>query len=381
MATDRNGRHNVLFIPTWYPSAENPTAGTFVREHARAVSLYDDVTVLYVKPLPLSSGRARFSWHEEFDENIRTIRVALPRIAVVGYTLGVLEAYRRLVRRGYRPDIIHAHVFLAGAPAALLGKVYRTPVVVTEHYTGFPRRTISWVRVWQARLAFILADKVMPVSASLQRAIQAYGIKAKFQVVPNAVDTALFSPSPGRGRRSTKRLLFVGLLDPSHKKGIPTLLRALSELRQQREDWQLDIVGDGPARPGYEMASRELGIGDKVVFHGLKAKSEVATFMNDSDVFVLPSVWENAPCVLAEAAASGLPIVSTLTGGIPEMVDEDSGVLVPPEDAPQLAAALERVIGSISEYDTERIARKAQRYSYESVGGAIHGVYGEYARR
>lgn len=374
-------RYKVLFIPAWYPSAENPMAGTFVREHARAVSLFDDVTVLYVQPVSPFHGRDRLSWRKEVDEGILTVRLRVPHIKAISYTLAVIVGYLGLTRRGYRPHVIHAHEYLAGVPAVLIGKLHRIPVVVTEHFTGFPRRTLSKGRALQAHFAFRCANTVMPVSRSLKRAIEAYGIRARFNVVPNAVDVDLFRPdSTPAGNSAPKRLLFVGLLDPSHKKGVPYLLHALAELRRLRDDWRLDLVGDGPARAQYESMARDLGVADKIAFHGFKSKTEVADFMQTADFFVLPSLWENLPVVLIEAMASGLPIVSTVAGGIPEMIDEETGILVQPRDSSALSAALDRIIESLDEYDRELIAKKARRYSHESVGKAIHSIYRECVR-
>ncbi len=79
--------------------------------------------------------------------------------------------------------------------------------------------------------------------------------------------------------------------------------------------------------------------------------------------------------------ASGLPIVSTTTGGIPEMIDGETGILVPPGDATELAAALERMIESLDEYDRGLIMRKARQYSHESVGKSIHSIYEGCIRR
>jgi glycosyltransferase involved in cell wall biosynthesis len=81
------------------------------------------------------------------------------------------------------------------------------------------------------------------------------------------------------------------------------------------------------------------------------------------------------PCVLLEAMASGLPIVSTRTGGIPEIVDQESGVLVPPGDSNSLAEALLEMIESLARFDRAAISKKAERYRPEAVGRLIHSVY------
>jgi glycosyltransferase involved in cell wall biosynthesis len=99
-------------------------------------------------------------------------------------------------------------------------------------------------------VAFRWADMVLPVSEALRAAIEHYGIRARFHVVPNVVDTALFAPAPNCRRDIVrKRIVFVGQLVPA--KGVPGLLQALSRLGQRRRDWHLDIVGEGAAG-GYE---------------------------------------------------------------------------------------------------------------------------------
>lgn len=358
--------------------------GVFVREHAKAVRLYDEVVVLHCAGP--KAGLKRSWWMEQetnkdLTEDLPTYRVMsrpspIPKTWYFFYLLSVWRAFRRIVTQGFRPDIIHAHVYTAGVPAVLIGKLYHIPVVITEQSTEFPRKLLRGSAVWRARLAFQWADIVMPVSGSLKAAIEDYGIRARFRLVPNVVDTHLFHPGrSSNARNQLKHLLVVSLLDSSHKKGIPHLIKALSKLRDQREDWHLDIVGDGPARDGYEELSADLGITDKVTFHGLKSKPEVAHFMRRADLFVLPSLWENLPCVLLESMASGLPMVSTRTGGTPEIVSQDVGILVPPGDELQLSKAINQMLGSLDKYDRHLIAQKASRYSHNSVGLAYHSLY------
>jgi len=115
---------------------------------------------------------------------------------------------------------------------------------------------------------------------------------------------------------------------------------------------------------------------DVVRFHGLKTKPEVAEFMRKADVFVLPSEWENLPCVIIEAMTSGLPIVATSVGGIPEMVDDKMGLLVPPRDSEKLMQALHHMLDTVLNYPRESIAARARaRYSYESVGEKLTELY------
>lgn len=380
------GRLRVLFVTSWYPTKDQPVAGVFVREHAKAVQLYDDVTVLHLAGWDPNLASC---WHLEREtdrnltEGIPSYRVLyrrspVPNTSYVMYLWSCIRAFRYLVGEVGRPDIIHAHIYTAGVPAGLIGRLHGIPMVITEHTSGFPRKTIEGLDAWKARLAFRWADVVMPVSVFLRRAIEELRVRARFEVIPNVVDTSLFHPScSSRLGTHPTRLLFVGLLSDSHIKGVPYLLKALAQLKEQHSDWHLDIVGDGPARVGYEDLVADLGLTDKVTFHGLKSKREVAEFMRKADIFVLSSLLENLPCVLIEAQATGLPIIATHVGGIPEIVDEETGILVPPGDADSLAKAIALLLQFVDDFDRQAIAHKALRYSYSSVGQRIHRVYSQ----
>jgi glycosyltransferase involved in cell wall biosynthesis len=100
--------------------------------------------------------------------------------------------------------------------------------------------------------------------------------------------------------------------------------------------------------------------------------------MRKADVFVLSSEWENLPCVLIEAMASGLPVVATNVGGIPEIMNDEVGMLVPPKDARALAQTLSNVLGHLDKYQGEKIACQAKRrFSYEAIGQLVHSLYKE----
>ena len=382
-------RLKVLFVTSSYPSRHSPVRGVFVREHARAVRLFDEVVVLHHVGLDRNI-EGLVCLERESDETltagIDTYRVRyrpgpIPRSTYLIYLFSMFHALKCIVRAGFRPDVIHAHFHRVSLPAVIVGRVYNLPVTITEHSSAFPRGLLHSRDIREARLAFRLARVVMPVRKALQKGIEQYGIKARFQLVPNVVDLNTFSPgvSP-RCEGDPRRLLTVALLDSGHLKGIPYLIQALRLLRQHREDWHFELVGDGPARPEYEALVSRMALADKVTFHGLCSKAMVAEHMRQADIFVLPSLWENSPCVLIEAMASGLPIVATNVGGIPEIVDDDIGLLVPPGDVDSLAMGLRRVLETLGGYDRAAIAERARQYSPEVVGRTLHSVYEECIR-
>jgi glycosyltransferase involved in cell wall biosynthesis len=376
----------ILVLTPWYPAPGHPYLGIFVREHVKAARLAGHELVV----LDLRGGPARRGglWHleEELDpaltEGITTYHVRQRSLPIPGsraliYFWSAIRASRQIRSRGFRPDVIHAHVYVAGIPGVIVGRRFGVPVVITEHSTLFALRKIGRVMAWLTRRAFGRAASVMPVCVFLQRAIEAYGVKARFQLVPNAVDTTVFHPAPSKARRrGPRRLIFVGNLERTEHKGFPTLLKALTLLSERRTDWTLDVVGEGPSRPAYEDRVAASPLSKAIAFHGSRSKREIAEMMRASDVFVMPSRFENQPCVIIEAMASGLPVVSTAVGGIPEMVSDGDGILVPPRDPAALADALDRVLADPGSYDGREIAaRAAARYGLAAVGSLLDQTY------
>jgi len=365
-------RLKLLVVPKWYPWPDRPVFGAFCREHARALGTKHDVVVLASLATPRPDF-AIFRLEDAMEDGIRTLRVRyrrpLLRPAAMGcQLLGMLAAWRRLRRAGWRPDIVHAHVFEAAPPAFVLARLSRTPVVITEHYTGFQRGLVTGYDRSLAKWAFEHADLVAPVSEELAGHLRELAPGAKLEVVPNVVDTETFAPGGTPRGASDKRLLNVAAL--AEKKGHRYLLEALRDI----PDTTLDIVGDGELRRDLEHQANALELSDRVRFLGERPKQEVAELMRKADLFVLPSLAENLPVVLIEAQASGLPAVATRVGGVPELVDEAAGALVPPADPPALAEAIHTTLAR--DFEGPALAARARdRYSYDAICDRWTAIY------
>lgn len=387
-ARDKSKRLKILHIAGWYPSRENPAAGVFVREHVKAAALYTNVKVLHCAGPASLGGRI---WHmvEEADyaltEGIHTYRVwwRYSPTAGISRLLSVwagMRAVDRVVASGFRPDVIHAHVFTAALPALLSGARFRVPVVLTEHYTGFlGYPPLNWRDRWLARLVGRWVRVILPVSQALRDGMERIGVRGRYVIVPNTVDVHLFEPS-GNGADGVtvsfgkKRLVTVALLTP--QKDIPVLLHALQILLGRRSDFVLDIVGDGPQRPDYEELAAKLGLSEVVQFHGLQPKRDVVRFLHNAAIFVLPTLCETFGVVLIEALAAGKPVVASAVGAVSEIITPEVGRVVPPGDSQALAVALDEMLDSYHQYDARALAQYArERYSYEVVGRQLYEIY------
>lgn len=371
---------NVLLYPARYPSPARPFLATFHREHVRALERYHRVAVLDAPREEAPSLDRQWRIADAVEDGVHVVRVQYRRSPIPKTTLAVhlasaVAGARYLARTGFRPQIVHAHMYFVALAAVVLGRLLRTPVIVSEHAECFAGR-MPRAALFETRLALKLADLVVPDSASLRAHMESHGVRARFQVIHNPVDTAVFHPAPVRQDPSaaTRRLLFIGRLTPV--KGIPTLLNALALLRRRRTDVALDIVGVGDSRDEYEALAAALGLERAVVFHGGVPKESLVGLMQAAHAFVLSSVTENCPCVLIEALACGLPIVTTDVGGVREVVQKDMGLFVPPSDPEALADGLDQMLDTLDAYDPETLAAYARgRFSLDVIGGEFDAQY------
>ena len=129
-------------------------------------------------------------------------------------------------------------------------------------------------------------------------------------------------------------------------------------------------------RTVYQQQVIDLGIANKVHFLGHRSKADIVEAMQEADLFVLASVWDNMPCVLLEAMATGLPICATNVGGIPEIVSAECGMLARPADADSLCESLTSMLQNLDRYDARQISEIANsRYSAAVVGQKIDTIY------
>ncbi len=312
----------------------------------------------------------------------------ITRFAVVGSVRRVLQR-RRLARRMVRAlrvvqaeqgpfDLLHGH-FSASAPIITPGaRTLGISYVITEHSSSFSGRNdqnqMSRRGLAQAKRACAGAGAVIPVSGELERAMRGRGIEAAYQVIPNPIDTAVFSAPDVLADGATIELTSVGRL--TSVKGHDLLLEAIAGARQAFPQLRLTIVGRGPLRDQLQDQARRLGIDDLVTFAGYLGPAAIAQRLRASHAFVLASRWENLSVAALEACATGLPSVLSRVGGLSEIVAE--GVtLVEADDVAGLTRAIHDTLSDLPDLPTRR--RRAQavaaRYSVEAVGAQLDQAY------
>ncbi len=272
-------------------------------------------------------------------------------------------------------DHLHNHLGdSSGTVALLASSMSDVGLSFTIHgsYIFFePKRWRIDLKVERARFVVCISEfcrsQVMMFSAPSQW--------SKLHVVHCGVDPSLYTMVSHHG--VGRRLLFVGRL--SHGKGLEVLFESIAQLRSDGVDVGLTVVGDGETRPRLERLARTLGIASSVTFVGSEPEDAVRRRLADTDIFVLPSFAEGVPVCLMEAMASGLAVVATAVGGVPELVEHGaSGLLVPPGDVRSLTAALSRLVGDAPLRGVlGRAGREKVECSFDGRSEAIrlHGIF------
>jgi glycosyltransferase involved in cell wall biosynthesis len=262
-------------------------------------------------------------------------------------------------------DVFHA-IWASGpgAVACAAAKICRRPVVV--HVAGGelvwqPDIAFGHRRPWSravARSVVRHADRVTAASAHILELARAAG--AAPLRVTLGVDTRRWTPSPPRPRPLNRpaRLVHVGSLTPV--KDHPTLLRAIAEVARQGHALHLDLVGvdvSGGTVPGL---AQELGIADRVTFHGVVPQASLVPIVRAADLMIVASRHEAGPVAFLEAAAVGVPSVGTAVGHLRDLAPQGA-IVVDIGDEKSLAREIEHLLGD----DARRlaIARYAQRFA------------------
>ncbi|MBR1631744.1 MAG: glycosyltransferase, partial [Paludibacteraceae bacterium] len=323
----------ILYLTAWYPHRYDAMTGLFVRKHAAAVAQHAQVVVLYVHA---DERISRTEIVEQQTDGVQELYVYYPRRSSrwskgSAYLKAVRAGWRETKRRHGRPDVCHVNVLTrAGLLALYLKQRHHIPYIITEHWSRYLPQNFSYtgrLRRYVTEQIVRRASAVLTVSKQLARAMQQEGLhNTRYELVNNVVDDGFYQIRP-RETVSEKLILHVSCFD-ERAKNMQGMLRAIRQVRHSRQDFRLVIIGTGADYEATTRYAADLDILSYVCFLGEQTPESVCEMMHKADFFLLFSNYENAPVVLSEAMASGLPIVTSDAGGIPEMMHSRNGLMV-----------------------------------------------------
>ena len=368
--------------------------GLFIERHARSVAKYVDVAVLYVHQddkVPAGNYEIDISSDEEllqvkiyFGASRSGLTFMRPGINIFRFMRCHLKGLS-IVRKetGRRPDLVHVNVLTRLGVLAMFYKwFYRTPYVITEHWTRYLPHMDNFkgqLRKLMSRLAVRNAAAVMPVTGNLRRAMESHGLRnPNYRIIPNVVDTGTFRISGRKVDDDRTRFIHVSCFEDKQK-NISGLLRTLKKISAYRTDWECRMIGEGIHLEKLMDYAKELGIENRfVTFEGLKENEVLAEMMADARFQVMFSRFENLPVVILESYACGVPVLSTDVGGISEHMHADLGILIQSENEAELEQKINYMLDHHREFDKEKLRAYAlAHFSREVIGRQLYELYAE----
>ncbi len=384
----------IIWLVSWYPNEKNPVAGDFIQRHAMAVSKFRKLTVIYMD----QSGWKENSILDKTDTitigNLTEIRCYLPfrktgisMADLILYNLKYHFWYKRLLKKVFRengkPDLIHVHVPMKAGKLALWAKrKWGIPFILSEQAStyletapdSFDKRN-SYYRN-SVKTIFKEAIAVTNVSKTVARLLEKKMGRDDLRVVHNTVDARLFFHNPAL--HQTFRFIHVSTMN--EQKNIEGLLNTFTLLSTIRRDWELRLVG--PVSAQLEQNLETLKKEFNLTWAGEIPYGQVALEMQQASAFVLFSNHENFPCVIAEALACGLPVITSDAGGAGECININNGKIVPVRNEEKLLQALNELMNNYHAYNRYQIAEEAAcKFSYPVIGQQFSQLYDEILQR
>jgi glycosyltransferase involved in cell wall biosynthesis len=289
--------------------------------------------------------------------------------------------------RQHRPDLIdmnHESYSVAAAEILTLCSWFApaAPIVMQANQNIFRNYPFPFGRLEQRAFRRIAA--AYACSETVREVLRAKGFDKPAPIIPFGVNTEAFRPPPSPGERSDRPLTigYVGRMQRG--KGLNVLADALDKIKDA--NWQLLVVGDGPERKSFSgrlSASRLL---ERAEFTGAVNFELVPDYFHKLDVMVIPTettkrIREQFGRVIIEAMASGVPVIGSTSGAIPEVISE-AGIVFPEGDAAALAGALRQLLSDAGLRERLALAglERAEQYSWERVAEKTYALYQQVMR-
>ncbi len=347
---------HLLLVSNLFPNTLEPTRGIYTQHILLALQAYYRVSVIAPVAWRPSGLKAlpplEETWHgaQVYHPRYLVIPKILRSTYAVTFALAVRGLLKRLVR-DEQVELINVHwAYPDGAGTYLAAKNLGVPIVLHTLGCDLNEFATYWGRRQWIRYALKQVDHVVHVSAPLREVALSLGSPlSKNSVVLNGVDQQQFQPRAKLPLREKLGLLpnlpyvlFVGNFNI--EKGLMYLIAAWAKVHQRHPHAHLLVAGSGTEALVIQQQMNKLHLSSCITLLGRLPHAVVNDYLNAADLLCLPSLREGCPNIILEAAASGLPVVASAVGAVPEIIGQDRGILVPPADSKALSMALDQAL-------------------------------------
>lgn len=374
---------NLLLLNYEYPPLGGG-AGRAMQDIARQLTkIGHDVSII--------TSNTNFSFGFKTDDKVKiyfvpSIRKGIHDCGLRGAITYLFFAYFKLLKLCHISNYDFVHYFFS-LPTAFLsvlpGKHSKLPYIVSLRGSDVPNYDIYnkklqflhklympiTKRIWKKAKSVVAVTKSLKQTALLVKPNQV------IEVIPNGIDTNIFVPSV-RCRSNDNMFNLITVSRLIKRKGIQYIFKALSEINDN--SICLKIIGEGNYENELKKLSNNLGLNGNINFLGFYNRESIPYHLWQSDVFILLSLAEAFGNVIGEAMACGLPIIGANKGGIPDLVDEENGILVDPEDIAQIKSSIITLRNNkdmrikMGKINAKKIATK---YNWKHIAETYSNIY------
>lgn len=378
----------VLFLPAWYPTRNDNMGGIFVRAFGLALLKKVNVHVLHI------AGQKKmkriFEYTNKLDDGLETHILYYRKpsnkniftVCLEGlmYGIGTLLGYYYYRKQRPRPDIFHVFVLTRAAILPYILSLFSsTKYYITEVWSRYLPEDGSFNGFFRKRLAKKVVNRssgITTVSLSLKNALIKHSLgHSNFHVINSVVPAAFFRTKLVTDKKvPVVRFLHVSCFD-DYIKNISGMLNAFKMVQDAGFLFDLQLVGSGSDLERMKQYAQNLNL-KNTEFSGKLTGDDLFEAFERANALVLFSNFETQGCVILEAHACGMPVIGSRTGGIPELISEDDGLLVEPGDENALANAIKKIINNYGSYNRQQIRNNAiANYSFENIASKFLNFY------
>lgn len=380
----------IYIIPAWYPKNENDVTASFFRHQAHALAKRGhDITVIHIEPISFAR-LFRQTKHEVRlwqDGNVRTffhkVVVPIPGKLADWQDNYLSNLYCKIIRdhiaedkeSGFpAPDVLHAHVSHSCAYYCLrASKQLKTPLVVTEHYSGLLLGTATEREYRRVHDTIENADAFIFVGSNFQKTLckKLKTTKETF-VIPNMVDTNYFEIKQTKNEKFT----FLTACHLKKYKSVDLVICTFYKAFQNIDNVFLNIAGTGEELSELKELVKEFKLENRVSFLGKYSREDSKHLFSQADAFVLTSMVETFGIVYIEALSSGVPCIGTKGQGADDIINESNGFTVKYGDIDELADRMRELYENHAHYDPKTIRKHCvEKFDTNAVCGEIEKMY------
>lgn len=373
----------ILLIARGIPSKQDPQWGCFEFEQAKALNAFGHKVVVLSVDERFRFNRGKVGLTYKLVDGIDCYNYCLfpKKISnLFGFSCSskisekqYLFLFNKIIEEQGLPDIIYSHYLMLSYNASLLKGYFNIPLVAIEHWSELNKDILIPIAKKIGNFTYPKVDKLICVSESLKLMVKKHfdkdSVVVHNMIADNFCDQQL-------NFTNTIKIKFVTTGSLIHRKGFDLLPKAFAKLNLPKDKWEMNIIGGGEEYDNLQNQINSVGLQDNIHLLGQKTKTEIVDILRESSAFILPSRNENFSVAVLEALACGLPVISSICGGIRECIFDFNGLLFSVDDVDALAEAIKYMFENYQSYNRAKIAEDCKnRFSPEVIARQLTDVF------